>query len=355
MKSFVIFISLLLTMSSVYANVYVSDREFNNAIKSGNIEFVKANMSKVKNINSDICFLCTAIEKKQNDILDVLLEKCDPNSPESALLPLYGALVSKNNYAVDKLLAAGADPNIDTHFAPMLIFAIIDGNAHAVTKLLEAGADANVTFFKLSAIQYAFLSDKNSYDIEDAFINFWNKKYEKPPTDINKALELLKNSKAGNKYYSNLMGNNSTNKPFRIVYCELGNINPDIAKYSFFNIYNSSTKQSTIYINNKYRNASPEVIATLLAGASINTDGKSSVVEDLVSYGVIANVWREFATNNPKLTTEQNFFVQGYNGILKIMDLEGGNMFKKGDYNNLWSLSGLLRGKNQTSPQQGLE
>ena len=33
-------------MSSVYANVYVSDREFNNAIKSGNIEFVKANMSK---------------------------------------------------------------------------------------------------------------------------------------------------------------------------------------------------------------------------------------------------------------------------------------------------------------------
>ena len=348
MKSFVVFLAFLLTMSSVYACDYVSDKDFNNAIKSGNVEFVRNNISKVKNINSETCFLCTAIGKKQNEILDILLEKWDPNAPESALLPLYAALVDKNNYAVDKLLEAGADPNINKHFTPLLVFAVIDGNAHAVTKLLEYGADENVKFFKLSAVQFAFVSNKNFPAIEDAFINFWNKKYKTPATDINNALDLLKNSKVGSKYYSNLIGDNSFSKPFRIVYCDLDKISSETAKYAFFNVYNHSKKQSTIYINNKYRNVEPEVLATLLAGASINKDGETSVVEELVSYGVMADVWKEFVDNNPNLKTGTSSLGQGYNGMLKILNYDEGN-FEKGDYNNLWALSGLLRGKKQTS------
>lgn len=113
MRSLLVFVALMLSLSGVYANDYVSDKDFNDAIKSGNVEFVKENISKVENINSDECFLCTAIDKKQNEILDLLLEKCDPNAPESTLFPLYCALVVRNNYAVDKLLEAGADPNIN--------------------------------------------------------------------------------------------------------------------------------------------------------------------------------------------------------------------------------------------------
>ena len=159
MRSFLIFVALMFSLSSVYASDYVSNKDFNDAIKSGNVEFVRENISKVENVNSDDCFLCTAIDKKQNEILDILLEKCDPNAPETTLLPLYCALAVKNNYAVDKLLEAGADPNIDKHITPLLIYAIIDDNAHAVEKLLEAGADENVKFMKTSAIQFAF----NSY------------------------------------------------------------------------------------------------------------------------------------------------------------------------------------------------
>ena len=346
MRSFLVFLALLLSLSSVYANDFVSDREFNDAIKSGNVEFVRENISKVENVNSNECFLCTAIDKKQNEILDILLEKCDPNAPETTLLPLYCALVVKNNYAVDKLLEAGADPNINKHITPLLIYAIVDDNAHAVTKLLEAGADENVKFMKISAVQFAFMSDRTSCDVEDEFINFWNKKYKTPPTDINKALDLLKNSKSGNKYYAKLMSANA--KPFRIVYCDLDKISPNSGKLAYLNSYNKARKQSTIYINNEYRNVEPEVIATMLAGTSINTDGKISVVEELVSYGVMANVWSEFLANNPKLNDETQSLVKGYNGMLKILELDAGNL-KKGDYNNLWALSGLLRGTQQTS------
>lgn len=346
MRKILIFGLLLLFIQPAFTETFVSDKDFNNAIKSGNIEFVKENISKVENIDSDECFLCTAIDKKQNDILDILLKKCDPNCPDSLLLPLYGALVSNNNYAVDKLLEAGADPNIDRHLAPLLVYAIVDGNAHAVTKLLEAGANENMKFLKFSAVQLAFTFNSNLYDIEDAFINFWNKRFKNPPTDINKALELLKNSKEGNKYYLTLIGENSANNPFRIVFCDLDKIDTNAAKFDFLNIYNSSMKQSTIYINNNFRNVEPEIIATMLAGASINTDGKSSVVEQLVAYGVMANVWNEFS--NSKINDISNPLVKGYNGMLNIINLETGS-FNKGDYNNLWALSGLLRGMKQTS------
>lgn len=346
MRSFLIFVVLMFSLSSVYASDYVSNKDFNDAIKSGNVEFVRENISKVENVNSDDCFLCTAIDKKQNEILDILLEKCDPNAPETTLLPLYCALVVKNNYAVDKLLEAGADPNIDKHITPLLIYAIIDDNAHAVEKLLEAGADENVKFMKTSAIQFAFNSYTTSYDVEDAFINFWNKKYKIPPTDIDKVLDLLKNSKAGNDYYTKLMSANAY--PFRIVYCDLDKLSTDSKNLAYLNSYNSARKQSTIYINNEYRNVEPEIIATMLAGTSINIDGRISVVEELVSYGVMANVWKEFVSNNPKLNDETKPLVKGYNGMLKILELDAGYL-KKGDYNNLWALSGLLRGTKQTS------
>ena len=136
--------------------------------------------------------------------------------------------------------------------------------------------------------------------------------------------------------------------PFRIVYCDLDKLSPDAKNLAYLNSYNSARKQSTIYINNEYRNVEPEIIATMLAGTSINTDGRISVVEELVSYGVMANVWKEFVSNNPKLNNETNSLVKGYNGMLKILELDAGHL-KKGNYNNLWALSGLLRGTKQTS------
>ena len=64
MRKFLIFGLLLLFIQPAFTETFVSDKDFNNAIKSGNIEFVKENISKVENIDSDECFLCTAIAKK---------------------------------------------------------------------------------------------------------------------------------------------------------------------------------------------------------------------------------------------------------------------------------------------------
>ncbi len=350
MKKLLIVSALIILASSAYGaeqNV-CTNREFTNAIKKGNIEFVKENVSNLKDINDASCFLCTAVEKKQDKVLDVLLEaKADPDCPNCMVSPLYTALVYKNNYAVEKLLSAGANPN-NTQNLSLIYLAVATDNIFATEKLLEAGADENSTFFKISAVKLAFYT--GSLEMQEAFIDYWNKRFKTPATDINAALNALATLKSGNKYYQILTGNNPEQKPFKIYFCDLTKINPDLeeGQISYVNVYNSELKQNIIYIDNAYRNIPVEILATILASESINTDGKMSVIEQLTSYGVMAQVWQEFTALNPKLTDESTTFVKGLNGMVNILNMDNAR-YSKGDYNNFWTLSGLANKRKMTS------
>lgn len=346
MKKILCLISLLtLSINTAFADDIVTNKKFNAAVKNGDLEFVKANIKNLENINSATCFLCTAAEKNQDDILNLLLENnANPDCPDSKISPLYTAVVFNNNYAVEKLLTSGANPNNKTNL-PIIYLAIANDNAFAVQKLLESGADYNVTFMKIKALTLAFCG--TNPEIEQVFIDYWNKRFETPPTDVNEALKILKNSKNGNKYYKILAGDNLTGKPFKILFCDIDKM-PSSPKTKMINRYNSVTKQNYIYIDNSYRDIKPEVLAVLLAGESINIDGKSSVTETLVSFGIIANIWNEIISENPQLNDETNTIIKGYNGCINILKANDGR-FSAGDYNNLWVLSGIATAKNRTS------
>lgn len=88
---------------------------FNQAIKNGDIEVVKNYLKAGFNPNKTYfgnAIICTAIQKKQNDMLDFLLKNgATPNNFKSQIPPLYYAVIKNNPYAVDSLLKAGADIN----------------------------------------------------------------------------------------------------------------------------------------------------------------------------------------------------------------------------------------------------
>lgn len=345
-RLFLLFIFCFLLASNALADEIITDKEFNLSIKNGDIDFVRENISKIKDINSSTCFLCSAARKKQNEILDLLLEnKADPNCPKSTVAPLYSALVYDNNYAVEKLLNKGADPNLKTN-PPLIYIAIVNDNAYAVKKLLEAGVDSNVTFMKMKAITLAF---SGMYpEIEEAYINHWNSRFDSASTDINEALELLKNSKTANKYYKILTGDNPSKKPFKILFCDIEKVSQGKIKEKIFEKYNSYQKQNYIYLDNDYRNISAEILAAILAGESINTDGKTSMIEQLVTFGIMGNVWSEFISQKPEINDLNNPKIKGLNGIIDILNSNSGRL-NKGDYNNLWIFSGLTSTQNETS------
>lgn len=346
MKKIFILSALLLCTACVSYSEEISCKDFNKAIKKGNVEFIKQNIKNVSDINDESCFLCTAAENKQDEILDILLEnKANPDCPKSSISPLYTAVVFDNNYAIEKLLQYGANPNNKTNL-PIIFLAVSNDNKFAVQKLLEAGADENATFMKLSAKQTVFYGHK--FDLEKVFIDYWNKRFETKSTDIDKALEYLKESKVGNKYYQILTGNNSTKKPFLIWFCDLEKINPEISSKNYLLILHTF-RQNVIYIDNRYRNLPEEVLATILAAASINTDGESSVIEELVSCGVMASVWQDFITKNPNLNNNQNEIVTTFNRMIELLNMEKQDVFAKGDYNNFWLLQFALKNYKKTS------
>lgn len=348
MKKLIILLLMVFMGSVAFAKADCSDSSFTKAVKNGDTTFVKENISKIENINSPACFLCSAAMKKQNEVLDILIEnKADVNCPNSSVSPLYAAVVFNNNYAVEKLLKAGADPNNKTNL-PIIYLAVANNNTEIAKQLLEAGADYNATFMKISVAELAFMSGYS--EMSEVFVNYWNKRFETPATDVNKVLDILKESKSGNKYYNILAGENPTQKPFKIVFVDtakIGRLYGDASAKQIIS-YEPHAKQIVLYLDNEYRNLPPELLAPVFAAEAINTDGRTSVVEQLVCLGVMGDVWREISEKNPKLTDDKQPLIKGYNGIVKIMDTDTGR-FQKGNYNNLWVFSGIAEGCRKTS------
>lgn len=144
---------------------------------------------------------------------------------------------------------------------------------------------------------------------------------------------------------------NPAKKPFEIIFCDVEKISQiiDFKGDSYLaNVYYSNAKQNVIYIDNKYRNYPKEVLAALFAGESINIDGKNSIIEQLVTMGVSANVWKELVLNNSKINNDSIAVIKSLNAINRVMGTTNGAL-KAGDYNNLWAFSGLFKGNNKTS------
>lgn len=345
MKKFIVVLSLFaITMSGVFAKETNYQKELETAISSGRVEVVENCIKNGANVNLEgECLLCYAIINRQTQIAELLLKYgANPDGTSKMWNPLYFAIYDDNNYILDKLLEYKANPNTESMIPP-LMHAVTQDNAYAVKKLLEAGADEKKTFMKNTPFEVAFGVRK--MDVVDAFIDYQNSKFNKPATDINKSIELLNTIESGKTYYEQIKGANPLGKPMVVKYVNLSNFGYDSTKaYAITFLIN---KQLYIYIDNRFRNEPPEIIALIIAGESIHTDKKSSRVEALCELGIETTLYKEFLEKNPALANNKDSITieKNFNKLYKLMEDASWN------YNLLWLFYGIFdKSLPKTSP-----
>ncbi len=152
------------------------------------------------------------------------------------------------------------------------------------------------------------------------------KKYKKITKDgaVMQAMELMQKENISRYSYNALMGNNLTEKPFKIEFKNISEINPEYASFDALGWKKKGTLY--IYINEKHRNAPPEAIAALLAHEAIHQDEFASLNEETYAWTLEAATWMKLTEKNPNALKSPSPLVTRENMLKKL--------FEKGDYTN---------------------
>lgn len=152
------------------------------------------------------------------------------------------------------------------------------------------------------------------------------KKYKKVTKDgaVMQAMELMQTVNISKYSYNALMGNNLTEKPVKIEFKNISEINPEYASFDALGWKKKS--RLYIYINEKHRNAPPEAIAALLAHEAIHQDEFASLNEETYAWTLEAATWMKLTEKNPSARNSVSSLVTRENMLMKL--------FEKGDYTN---------------------
>lgn len=152
------------------------------------------------------------------------------------------------------------------------------------------------------------------------------KKYKKITKDgaVMQAMELMNSVSISQYSYNALMGNNLTQKPFKIEFKNIAEINPEYASFDALGWKKKNTLY--IYINEKHRSAPPEAIAALLAHEAIHQDEFASLNEETYAWTLEAATWMKLLDKNPEAKNNISSLVSRENMLKKL--------FEKGDYTN---------------------
>ena len=152
------------------------------------------------------------------------------------------------------------------------------------------------------------------------------KKYKKVTKDgaVMQAMELMEKLNIAKYSYNALMGNNLTEKPFKIEFKNIAEIRQEYA--SFDALGWKKKNRLYIYINEKHRNAPPEALAALLAHEAIHQDEFASLNEETYAWTLEAAVWMKLSEKNPSVENSASSLVSRENMLKKL--------FIKGDYTN---------------------
>lgn len=152
------------------------------------------------------------------------------------------------------------------------------------------------------------------------------KKYKKVTRDgvVMQAMEMMQGINIAKYSYDALMGNNLTEKPFKIEFKNIAEIREEYASFDALGWKKKGTLY--IYINEKHRNAPPEAIAALLAHEAIHQDEFASLNEETYAWTLEAAVWMKLAEKNPSVEKSASTLVSRENMLKKL--------FVKGDYTN---------------------
>lgn len=183
----------------------------------------------------------------------------------------------------------------------------------------HAGLDENK--MKSAQIAEGMSVNKPEFDTEKH-----SKTYRKVTKDgvVMQAMELMKTVNIAKYSYNALMGNNLTEKPFKIEFKNISEINPEYA--SFDALGWKKKNRLYIYINEKHRNAPTEAIAALLAHEAIHQDEFPSLNEETYAWTLEAATWMKLTEKNPSAKNNPSTLVSRENMLVKL--------FEKGNYTN---------------------
>ncbi len=152
------------------------------------------------------------------------------------------------------------------------------------------------------------------------------KKYKKVTKDgaVMRAMEMMQKLNLSRYSYDALMGNNLTQKPFKIEFKNIAEINPEYASFDALGWKKKDTLY--IYINERHRNAPPEAIAALLSHEAIHQDEFASLNEETYAWTLEAAVWTKLIEDNPIAVNTPSSLVARENMLKKLLE--------KGDYTN---------------------
>lgn len=175
-----------------------------------------------------------------------------------------------------------------------------------------------------SKMQSSQIAEGMSVNKPEFDTDAYAKKYKKVTKDgaVMQAMELMEKLNIAKYSYNALMGNNLTEKPFKIEFKNIAEIRQEYA--SFDALGWKKKNRLHIYINEKHRNAPPEALAALLAHEAIHQDEFASLNEETYAWTLEAAVWMKLAEKNPSVEKSASSLVSRENMLKKL--------FVKGDY-----------------------
>lgn len=134
------------------------------------------------------------------------------------------------------------------------------------------------------------------------------------------ALDMLKDT-SGMFSRNAILGNNLSQKPVKIEFRDLAQINPDYATFDALGWKRG--KNLYIYISNRHREAPAGALAALLAHEALHQDEYNSLAEETYAWTMEATVWEEILKLYPESNEKSSSLVRRENTLKKL--LEKGN------------------------------
>lgn len=146
------------------------------------------------------------------------------------------------------------------------------------------------------------------------------------------ALDMLKDT-TGMFSRNAILGNNLSQKPVRIEFKNLGEINPEYATFDALGW--KKGKKLYIYISNRHKDAPAGSIAALLSHEALHQDEFNSLAEETYAWTMEAVVWDEILKLYPKSNDTSSALVRRENTLKKLLE--------KGNYTNKYIKKSVMQ------------
>lgn len=146
------------------------------------------------------------------------------------------------------------------------------------------------------------------------------------------ALDMLKDTE-GMFSRNAILGNNLSQKPVKIEFRDLGQINQEYATFDALGW--KKGKNLYIYISNRHKSAPAGALAALLAHEALHQDEFNSLAEETYAWTMEAFVWDDILKTYPESNQESNALVKRENTLKKLLE--------KGNYTNKYIKKAVLQ------------